>query len=140
MKNEIRNEGSDPVVLARKRKSTSAIASSPKVPAVVKRGIVNWEPPAIDGEDGHSSKAHIAWMQKERKKKTCNAPLVEKKMHLTFSFRRKMMNEGHHSLKDIKEKYPFLFQREQVFMGFYLLTCSLTTHFYFWSLFSRSYM
>ncbi|CAB4035732.1 Hypothetical predicted protein [Paramuricea clavata] len=35
-------------------------------------------------------------------------------MDLTFSYRRKMITEGHHSLKKIKEKYPFLFEREQL--------------------------
>lgn len=102
------------MVLARKRKNTSGTSSSPKVQAVVRRGIVNWAPPAVDGEDDQSSKAHIAWMQKERRKKNFNVELVEKKMDLTFSFRRKMINEGHHSLKSIKQMYPFLFEREEV--------------------------
>ena len=57
-------------------------------------------------------------MQKERKKKTSNVALVESKMDLTFSYRRKMINEGHHSLKKIKEKYPFLFEREQVCINY----------------------
>ena len=116
VKNEVRNEKSDPVVLARKRKNPSAdgVSSSPKVRAVVRRGIVNWEPPAVDGEDDQSSKAHVVWMQKERRKKNWNVGLVEKKMDLTFSYRRKMINEGQHSLKKIKEIYPFLFEREQV--------------------------
>ena len=123
MKNEIRNERSDPVVLARKRKSTSAIASSPKVRAVVKRGIVNWEPPAIDGEDSHSSKAHIAWMQKERKKKTCNAPLVEKKMHLTFSFRRPPFPKGY------KRKVPISFSEGTGIYGFLFTNMQLNNPF-----------
>ena len=106
------------MVLARKRKNTSGVSSCPKARAVVRRGIVNWEPPAVDGEDDQSSKAHIAWMQKERKKKTCNVALVESKMDLTFSYRRKMINEGHHSLKKIKEKYSFLFEREQVCINY----------------------
>ena len=114
MKNEVRNEKSDPVVLARKRKNTSGVSSSPKVRAVIRPGIVNWAPPTVDGEDDQSSKAHIAWMQKERKKKNCNVDLVEKKMELTFSYRRKMINEEHHSLKSIKQMYPFLFKREQI--------------------------
>lgn len=40
--------------------------------------------------------------------------IVAQKMKLTFSFRRKMVNEGRHSLKDIQMKYPFLFECDQV--------------------------
>ena len=30
--------------------------------------IVNWVPPAIAGEDNALCRAHVAWMQKEKKK------------------------------------------------------------------------
>ena len=93
MKNEIRNEKTDPIVLARKRKNVHGSPQPPKLQAV-RRGIVNWEPPAIDGEDEQSSKAHTSWMQKEKKKKQWNISLMEKKMELTYSFRRRMLNEN----------------------------------------------
>ena len=106
----------DPVVLARKRKSVSLGGStkSPKVRGVVQRGIVNWAPPAIDGEDETSCKAHMRWMQKEKKKRQYNHTLVGKKMDLTYSFRRQMINGKKHMLKDIEGKYPFLFEQKQV--------------------------
>ena len=66
MKNEIRNEKTDPIVLARKRKNVQGSPRRPKHQAV-RRGNANWEPPAIDGEDEQSSKAHTSWMQKEKK-------------------------------------------------------------------------
>lgn len=104
---------------------------SPKV-QVVQRGIVNWEPPAIDGEDERSCKAHIAWMQKEKKKRHYNTALVEKKMELTYSFRRKMVNTGQHILKEIKLKYPFLFDESQVCMIFVICQCVVLLIFAVW--------
>ena len=41
----------DPVVLARKRKNVDGSKSSAKLRAVVRHGIVNWAPPATEGED-----------------------------------------------------------------------------------------
>ncbi|CAB4011853.1 Hypothetical predicted protein, partial [Paramuricea clavata] len=89
IKNELRNEKSDPVVLARKRKNADGHKNSTKVRTVVRRGIVNWAPPTIDGEDEASCRAHIVWMQKERKKRQHNQDL------------------------DIREKYPFFFEKNQ---------------------------
>lgn len=65
MKNEIRNEKTDRIVLARKRKNVQESPQPPKHQSV-RRGIVNWKPPAIDGEDEQSSKAHTSWLQKEK--------------------------------------------------------------------------
>lgn len=109
----MRHENTNPVVLARKRKSNDESTRSPKVPAL-QRGIVSWEPPAVDGEDEQSCQAHVAWMQKEWKKKQHNIALVNKRMELTYSFRRQMLNSGKHLLKDVKAKYPFIFVRDQV--------------------------
>lgn len=114
VKNEVRNEKYDPLVLSRKRKNANGSDRSPKVSASLLRGIVNWEPPAIDGEDEHSSRAHIAWMKKEKKKKNFSNALVSKKMELTFAYRRKMINKGDLSLRSIKEEFPFLFELDQV--------------------------
>lgn len=69
IKNELRNEKTDPVVLARKRKNADGLKNTAKRKAV-QRGIVNWAPPAIAGEDDASCRAHVAWMQKEKKKST----------------------------------------------------------------------
>jgi hypothetical protein len=85
-----------------------------KLRAVVRRGIVNWAPPAIEGEDETSCRAHIVWMKKEKKKRQPNQAVVTKKMELTYSFRRQMLNEQKCLLKDIGEKYPFLFEINQV--------------------------
>ena len=112
MKNEIRNEKTDPIVLARKRKNVQRSPQPPKHQDVP-RGIVNWEPPAIDIEDEQSSKAHTSWMQKEKNKKQWNISLNEKKMELTYSFRR-MLNEGKLPLKRLNEFYPFLFEKNHV--------------------------
>ena len=80
---------SDPVGLARKRKNIDGKDNSAKLRAVVRRGIVNWAPPATDGKDETSCKAHISWLRKECKKRQPNQSIVDKKMELTFSFRRK---------------------------------------------------
>jgi hypothetical protein len=109
----LRNEQQDPVVLVRKRKYHGSDEASNKAQTTSLRGVINWEPPAIDGEDDHSNKTHLLWMQKEYKKRSPNMDIVGQKMHLTFSFRRKLINSGH-SLKDICGKYPFLFDSEQV--------------------------
>ena len=104
------------MVLSRKRKpvdSNSADGNSPKIPAS-RREIINWEPYDVDGEDEHSCRSHQMWMQKEFKKRSPNMGVISQKMKLTFSFRRKMVNEGKHSLKDIEGKYPFLFHCDQV--------------------------
>ena len=68
MSHELRNEKSDPLVLARKRKNVHGHRNLTKLRAIVRRGIVNWALPAVDGEDEASCKAHIAWMQKEKRK------------------------------------------------------------------------
>ncbi|XP_028414671.1 uncharacterized protein LOC114537777 [Dendronephthya gigantea] len=114
VKNELRHERSDPVVLARKRKSIEGSDLTAKVPGSSRRGIINWEPPAVDGEDLHSNKAHVQWMQKEYRKKHPNMEVVKQKMQLTFSFRRKYINAGKCSLNEIDAKYPFLFEHDQL--------------------------
>ena len=101
-------------MLARKRKNVDGSKSSAKLRAVVRRGIVNWAPPATEGEDEVSCKAHVTWMKKEYKKRQPNQSVVDKKMELTYSFRRKMINEKKHLLVDIEETYPFLFEKNQV--------------------------
>ena len=53
-------------------------------------------------------------MKKEYKKRQPNQSVVDKKMELTYSFRRKMINEKKHLLVDIEETYPFLFEKNQV--------------------------
>ena len=113
IKNELRNERTDPVVLARKRKNADGQKNTAKRKAV-RRGIVNWAPPAIAGEDDASCRSHVAWMQKEKKKRQHNQDLVSKKMELTFSFRRQMINGQKHLLKDIRIQYPFLFEKNHV--------------------------
>ena len=114
VKNSLRDEKHDPVVMSRKRKPVGEHSDlSSKVPAN-RRGIINWKSKNVDGEDDHSCKAHQNWMQKEYRKRVPNMNIVAQKMKLTFSFRRKMINEGKHSLKDIDGKYPFLFGCDQV--------------------------
>ena len=93
-------------MVTRKRKPIEGPEVSAKIPAC-RRGVINWDPPAIDGEDETTNKAHITWMQKEARKK-------QPKMKLTFSFRRKLINEGKTSLKEIKLKYPFLLECDEV--------------------------
>ena len=93
--------------LQEKRKNVDGCNNSAKLRAVVRRGIVNWAPHATDGEDETSCKVHISWMKKEYKKRQPNQSIVDKKMELTYSFRRKMINEKNHLLVDIKEIYPF---------------------------------
>ena len=117
VKNELRNETSDPVVLARKRKSVGNPELSTKVPTS-RRGIINWDPPAVNGEDEATNRAHVSWMKKEYKRKTPNMNLVKQKMMLTFSFRRKLVNVGKMSLKEIDLTYPFLFENEQACVFF----------------------
>ena len=46
---------------------------------------------------------HILPGCKKKKKNQWNASLIEKKMESTYSFRRKMLNEGKHSLKRVKQ-------------------------------------
>ena len=90
MKNSLRDERSDPVVLARKRKPVKGSSAElcPKVPTS-RKGIINWDPKNVDGEDEHSCKAHQSWMQREYKKRAPNMSIVAQKMKLTVSFRRK---------------------------------------------------
>ncbi|XP_046842756.1 uncharacterized protein LOC124436825 isoform X2 [Xenia sp. Carnegie-2017] len=109
--NELRSERADPVVLSRKRKNVDGSPAATIFRAAVRRGIVNWAPPPIDGEDNVCSQAHVSWMKKELKRKQPNLTLVNKKMELTYSFRRRMINEEKHLLKDIMEQYPFLFKK-----------------------------
>ena len=68
----------------------------------------------MDGEDEHSCKAHQKWKQKEHKKRVPNMNIVAQKMKLAFSFKRKMINERKHSVRNIDGKYPFLFECDQI--------------------------
>ena len=68
----------------------------------------------VHGKDEHSIKAQQCGMQKEFKKRAPNMSILAPKMKLTFSFRRKMINEGRNSRKYIKAKYPFLFECDQM--------------------------
>lgn len=91
--------------MARKRKGNITLPPTSKV----KRGIINWEPPEVEGEDKISIKMHIEWMQKEYKKRDPNMHLVYDKMARTYFSRRKDINNNSLTLQQIKEKYPFLF-------------------------------
>ena len=108
VKNELRNEKSDPIVLSRKRKCATP-------PTKAKRGIVSWEPHPTEGEDEVSSKLHTEWMQKEFKKREPNMTLVSQKLTRTYSFRRRYVNEGSHTLEDMKDKYSFIFLPQHVY-------------------------
>ena len=110
VKNELRNEKDDPVILARKRKRN---AGTPPI-CKAKRGIINWEPPHMEGEDEMSSNMHMEWMQKEYKKREPNMTLVYDKMTRTYPARRKYINNNSPSLQEISDNYPFLFDPQQV--------------------------
>ena len=79
----------------------------------VRRGIINWEPPHIDGEDELSSNLHMEWMQKY-KKRDPNMNLVYDKMARTYASRRRYINESSPTIEEIKKTYPFLFDPQQV--------------------------
>ena len=61
-----------------------------------------------------SSKLHMEWMQKEYKKREPNMTLVYDKMTRTYASRRRYVNESSPTLQEINDKYPFLFDPQQV--------------------------
>lgn len=80
----------------------------------LRRGIVKWAPPHIEGEDQASHDKHVNWMQQEAKKKDKRYSLVTRKMDLTYSFRREYLTKQPVPLLQLKQKYPFLFHQNEV--------------------------
>ena len=83
------------------------------VPLKLRRGDINWEPPFPEGEDELSLKGHKEWLQSEAKRRNPDWEKVEKNMALTFSDRRKLMNQKI-ELKEVRAQYPALFNFQQV--------------------------
>ncbi|XP_073250654.1 uncharacterized protein [Porites lutea] len=113
-KNECRGYVPDPMVMARKRKNPDGSIKQPNPAKGLRRGIVKWAPPHIEGEDEASHARHVTWMHSEWKKKEKRHSLVTRKMDLTYSFRREYLTKEMVPLLDIKEKYPFLFDEKEV--------------------------
>ena len=112
------------MVMARKRKNPDGSIKQPNPAKGLRRGIVKWAPPHIEGEDEASHARHVTWMHSEWKKKEKRHSLVTRKMDLTYSFRREYLTKEMVPLLDIKEKYPFLFDEKEVSLDYSLVTCS----------------
>ena len=117
------------MVMARKRKNPDGSMKQPNPAKGLRRGIVKWAPPHIEGEDEASHARHVMWMQSEWKKKEKRHSLVTRKMDLTYSFRREYLTKEMVPLLDIKEKYPFLFDEKEVSLDYSFVTCYVTLHF-----------
>ena len=112
------------MVMARKRKNPDGSIKQPNPAKGLRRGIVKWAPPHIEGEDEASHARHVTWMHSEWKKKEKRHSLVTRKMDLTYSFRREYLTKEMVPLLDIKEKYPFLFDEKEVSLDYSLVTRS----------------
>ena len=100
--------------MSRKRKNPDGSLKQPKPEKGLRRGIVKWAPPHIEGEDQASHDKHVNWMQQEAKKKDKRYSLVTRKMDLTYSFRREYLTKQPVPLLQLKQKYPFLFHQNEV--------------------------
>ena len=54
--------------MSRKRKNPDGSLKQPKPEKGLRRGIVKWAPPHIEGEDQASHDKHVNWMQQQRKR------------------------------------------------------------------------
>lgn len=100
--------------MSRKRKNPDGSLKQPKSDKQLRRGIVKWAPPHIEGEDQASHDKHVGWMKSESKKKDKRYTMVTRKMDLTYSFRREYLTKEPVPLLQIKAKYPFLFDESEV--------------------------
>lgn len=112
-KYECRGEESDLLVMTRKRKNPDG-TSKETTPKAIKRGIVKWTPLHIEGEDQISHDKNIIWLQHEFKKRDKRYKLVSRKMELTYSFHRDYLRKNPVLLFQFEEKYPFLFDQQEV--------------------------
>ena len=106
-RNECKSITKDPEVILHQRKKPKGSEIQP-VPLKLRRGDINWEPPFLEGEDELSLKRHKEWLQSEAKRRNPDCEKVEKNMALTFSDRRKLMNQKI-ELKEVRAQYPVLF-------------------------------
>lgn len=110
--------------MARKRKNPDGTQKQPKSAKAVRRGIVKWAPPHIDGEDQASHDKHVTWLRTESKKRDGKRyDLISRKMDVTYSFRREYLTKNAVLLLQVKEKYPFLFDQQEVFSTYHYYFC-----------------
>lgn len=100
--------------MSRKRKNPDGSLKQPKPQKGLHRGIVTCAPPDIEGEDQASHDKHVDWIKQEAKKKDKRYSLVTHKIDLTYSFRGEYLTKQPVPLLQLKEKYPFLFNQNEV--------------------------
>lgn len=66
------------MVMARKRKNPDGSIKQPNPAKGLRRGIVKWAPPHIEGEDEASHARNVTWMHSEWKKKEKTQPCDKK--------------------------------------------------------------
>ena len=84
--------------MARKRKNPDGTLKETKPGKAIRRGIVKWPPPHIEGEDQTSHNKHVIWLQQEFKKRDKRYNLVSHKMELTYSFAGNISQKKKNSL------------------------------------------
>ena len=89
------------------RKHPDRSLKQPKSEKGLRRGVATWDPPHIEWEGQASHEKHINWMQQQAKKRQY-IPWTHKKMNLTFSLRREYLIKQLVPILQLKEKYPFL--------------------------------
>lgn len=99
------------------RKERSLPASKPATP---QWGMKNYSPERPDSEDDSSIAAHISWMTAEKRKRQPDFKQVEFCMGQTLSDRRKWLtSESKPTIGEVREKYPWLFDEDQVCLQFF---------------------
>ncbi|XP_071173906.1 sterile alpha motif domain-containing protein 3-like isoform X2 [Mytilus edulis] len=81
-------------------------------------GLGRYLPDIPDTEDETSLDIHTKWLQREYKKTDQDLENVNRKMDLTFPYRRRQIVEDKISVRDLVELYPWLTSRHELLKEF----------------------
>ncbi len=113
MRGELRKAGNLEVNVS-KRKSPNDAANRRKMPKLGSRGEVNPQPELQEGETFETLEETVNLLIEEYSKAEPDMVFVKEKMSVTFPSRRYYINKEGPRMEDVQEKYPFLFNHEQV--------------------------
>jgi len=114
-----------PEVQARTKKNPSKSeqnSTNKDEPDMFVWGLAKYLPPLPVSEDSTSQQCNIDWLKREYRKTSSDIDIynINKKMHLTFSLRRKKIVEDKIGIKELLETFPWLQSRQEVFIIYFI--------------------
>ncbi|XP_026001875.1 sterile alpha motif domain-containing protein 3-like [Maylandia zebra] len=120
-RSKLRRAGCNEVNVNRKRKGEDE-ASSPFTLKKPKRGEVNHVPDYPQHHDDSTLEEERVALVSEMKKKQKNLKVIQQKMALTFSLRRREVVECQPMVSEVQERWPGLFSSEEISEEFHRIT------------------